>query len=117
MYFKKADLILYGVIAMLTVLAISLMGSGGSHYRPGTVTVKQDGSTRIFDLSQDGIFDIGTHTLIIKERTACVTHATCPLKICEKQGALSRGVIACVPNRVIIIVTPEDGDDMDVILR
>jgi hypothetical protein len=45
------------------------------------------------------------NTLIeIKDRRVRVREAHCPNQICVKQGWISRGVIVCLPNRIVVLV-------------
>ncbi len=56
-----------------------------------------------FSLAEDRILDInGTNTLKIENGKAYMTSATCPDKLCIKQGEIDSdgGAIICLPNRV-----------------
>ena len=52
----------------------------------------------------------------IKNRKVRVREAHCPNRLCEKQGWVSKGVIVCLPNHIVINVggkadmAPEDVD-------
>jgi len=55
--------------------------------------------------------DHGSLTVEIKDRQVRVTEASCPNKICERQGWITRGAIICLPNRISVIVGgPEKND-------
>jgi hypothetical protein len=55
--------------------------------------------------------DHGGLTVEIKDRQVRVTEASCPKKICERQGWITRGGIVCLPNRISVIVGgPEKND-------
>jgi len=57
----------------------------------------------------------GHLTLEIKDKKARVTGASCPNRLCELQGWISRGVIICLPSRIIITVGgPEESKDREV---
>lgn len=64
-----------------------------------------------FPLSQDIDFVIespgrGTNHLVIRNGKASVTEASCPDKICVRQGAVSESgqTIVCLPNRVVVTI-------------
>jgi hypothetical protein len=46
----------------------------------------------------------GKMVVEIKDRRVRMKEAHCPNLICVKEGWISKGVIVCVPNRVVIIV-------------
>lgn len=46
----------------------------------------------------------GSLTVEIKDKKARVIDASCPNKLCERQGWISRGAIICIPNRISVIV-------------
>jgi len=52
----------------------------------------------------------GTNTLVIQDGCAWVEHASCPDKICEKQGKISKSgeTVTCLPNRVMVTVVGDD---------
>ena len=70
----------------------------------GKVVIETPALKKIVSLNKNQEIDIKTHIVIIKNRKVRVIHAKCPLKICEKTGWVSDGLIVCVPNRVIIKV-------------
>jgi len=45
----------------------------------------------------------------IKDRRVRVIDASCPNKLCERQGWITRGIIICLPNRITVIVGSPDG--------
>lgn len=120
MYFKKADIPLYALIIIAAYIFLATLPvCETAKYERGTAAVEKGGAVTLFELGHDGVYDIKTHILEIKDGRARVTHASCPLKICEKQGWVSDGVIVCVPNRTVIVITPlhPKHDDMDVIVQ
>lgn len=46
----------------------------------------------------------GHLTVEIKDRKVRVIHASCPNKLCERQGWIKAGAIICLPNRISVIV-------------
>lgn len=64
-----------------------------------------------FDLEEEWTLEIpgengGTNLLVIREGEALVTQASCPDKLCVRQGAASEigESIVCLPNKVIVAV-------------
>jgi len=46
----------------------------------------------------------GEAVIEIKDKRVRISEAHCPNQICVKQGWVSRGVIVCLPNRIVVIV-------------
>jgi hypothetical protein len=77
------------------------------------VTIEVQGKlTHRYPLDIDRKVQVGSPfghlTLEIKDKKARVTGATCPNKLCELQGWISRGVIICLPARIAITVGGPD---------
>lgn len=60
-------------------------------------------------------YDGGRNTLVIEEGSAHVTDASCPDRLCEKQGRISANgeTVVCLPNRVVITVQGGEGTALD----
>jgi hypothetical protein len=52
---------------------------------------------------------LGPSLVEIRDRRARIREAPCPNQLCVKQGWVSKGVIVCVPNRIVVLVG--DGKD------
>lgn len=103
---KKRDLILVGII--LAVAAVSAAGSYLLKQKPAVYAeVSVDGTAvETLDLNEDIELTIegyngGTNHLVIKNKEAYVTEASCPDKVCIHQGKIhsSTEMIVCLPNR------------------
>ncbi len=77
--------------------------------RGGYVVVTVDGNkTAVYSLAENRSVRIGDtqngNTLVIKDGYAYITDATCPDKLCERQGKICMGnqTIVCLPNRTVI---------------
>lgn len=46
----------------------------------------------------------GETSIEIRDRKVRVKEAHCPNRLCEKEGWISRGVIVCIPNRLMIFI-------------
>lgn len=108
---KKRDLLLLAVL----LAAAALLFAGREFFagRPAVmVSVWVDGAETItLDLNQDDdiVIENGngqTNHLIIEDGKAFLTEASCPDKLCVRQGAISETgqTIACAPNRVSITI-------------
>lgn len=60
-------------------------------------------------------YDGGRNMLVIEDGCVHVTDASCPDKLCEKQGQISANgeTIVCLPNRVVITVQGGEGEALD----
>lgn len=112
---KKHDLLL--VLAVLAAAAVLFAGRKLFFFKsPAAVTISVDGTElMILDLNQDGEQMIespggGTNRLVIKDGAVHMEEASCPDKVCIKQGAISETgqSIVCLPNRVIVTITGTD---------
>lgn len=108
---KKRDLLLLAVL--LAAAALLFAGREFFASRPAVmVSVWVDGAeTMTLDLNQDDdiVIENGngqTNHLIIEDGKAFLTEASCPDKLCVRQGAISETgqTIACAPNRVSITI-------------
>lgn len=117
---KKHDLFL--VLAVLA--AAALLFAGRKLFfssSPAAVTVSVDGTELMtLDLNQDGEQIIespggGTNRLVIKDGAVHMEEASCPDKVCIKQGTISKTgqSIVCLPNRVIVTITGTDSQKTD----
>ncbi len=46
----------------------------------------------------------GETVIEIKDRRARIKEAHCPKQLCVRQGWVSRGVIVCLPNKIVVTV-------------
>lgn len=111
---KRNDIILIAVClfaAAIAFFAVRLLPDAGA-----AVVVSVDGDEWGRYPLEDNITVTvssknGSNTLIIRDRKAYVTDATCPDGLCEKMHSISRRgeSIVCLPNKVVITVTGGDG--------
>jgi len=104
----KLILLLCLVVTLLFLLRNIFTGRGGMR-----VIVMQDGNrTAEYDLS-DTVNTVikspsgGSNTLHISDKKVWISDASCPDKICEKQGPISREgeMIVCLPNRLSVSIS------------
>ena len=111
---EKRDLAL--TATLLAASAAMGMGYYLTHLAPAVrAEVAVDGKTvETLDLSKDQEITIrgaqgGTNFLVIQDGTIRCSQASCPDKVCVRQGRQSRDgdMIVCLPNRVTVRVSGE----------
>lgn len=108
---KKRDFLLLAVLLAAAALLFSVRGFFAG--RPAVmVSVSVDGTeimTLDLNRNDDIVIESGngqTNHLIIEDGEAFLTEASCPDKLCVRQGAISETgqSIVCLPNRVIVTI-------------
>jgi len=56
----------------------------------------------------------GNTVIEIRGRKVRVKEAHCPNQLCVKEGWISKGVIVCLPNKIVIVVGGRDNGGKDV---
>lgn len=113
---KKRDIILIGsiLIASLASMLIILCFRKNGLY----VSVKADGEeVARYPLSLDAVYELngGTNILVIEGGKAYLKDATCPDKLCVRQGTICKvgEVITCLPNKLTVTVIGSDNNEID----
>lgn len=113
--FKKGDVI---VIALL-VVAVILTAVFATRTADSFVEIYVDGNLVMqLDLSKDTVVDLNSTShkidmkVEVKAGKVFVTHSDCPDKLCVESAGVSSvgGMIVCLPNKVVIKVTPKEVD-------
>ncbi len=114
-----ADRLLFLFLIFLSISGIFISREALS--QGSEVVIEIDGKPAYtLPLYEDRLLSIGGSygdTLIeIKGKKVRVKEAHCPNQICVKEGWISRGVIVCLPNKLVIIVggskkDPQSGID------
>ncbi len=84
------------------------------------VTVEVDGKVEYrYPMDSDRVIRVkGAHgqlTVEIKDHRVRVVDASCPNKLCERQGWITRGAIVCLPGRISVLVgSPEKPNNRSV---
>lgn len=108
----RIDLI---VIASLLLLSLTVLIVVSLTRREGAVAaVTVDGVTvGEYSLDKDGVYPLngGTNTLTVKDGAAYMSYSSCPDHVCENTGKVRYvgETIVCLPNRLTVTVTGEDG--------
>lgn len=78
-------------------------------YHGNLVRVSSDNKTvYILPLTEDRIVSVktfnGENVIEIKDKRVRMKEASCPDKLCVKQGWIEKGAIICLPNKVVVTV-------------
>ncbi len=119
-YLVKNDLFL--LLAMLIMMILAVVAEVFLSMNHGsTVIITVDGKEYgQYDLSIDQqipveIDGITCNTVKIKDNEAYMSFASCPDKLCMKQGHIKSDTqsIVCLPNRVIVSISGQDDPEID----
>lgn len=118
---KKYKLDIIVVIALVLVAGISWIiinsfcGKGGNY-----VQVLVDGEVReTYPLDKDGKYRIETdddiNIIEIKDGQVFMKEASCPDKLCIKQGKINKNgqSVICLPNKTVVKVISDKNDEVD----
>lgn len=108
-----ADKLLFLILITASVAGIFI--SKKAMTQGDDVIVEVNGKTAyILALDIDRTFPVpgpfGDTVVEIKGKKVRVKEAHCPNRLCEKQGWVSKGVIVCLPNRIVISVGGKAAD-------
>jgi hypothetical protein len=104
---KLRDIILIGSVLLISVALLLVIQL---NKEPGEgVTVRIDGKEIAkYPLSVNATYTLngGTNILHIEDGKAWLTDATCPDKLCVRQGKISKEgeTITCLPNKLTVTV-------------
>lgn len=110
---RLADWMLFLVLLVVSVAGIFITKEALP--RGTDVTIEINGEPAYtFPLNVDRMIPVSSsygETLVeIKEGRVRIREAHCPNRICVKQGWVSKGVIICLPNKILVIVGSGGGD-------
>ncbi len=108
---KKTDALI--IISALIFAAAAFFIS--KNQPADTAYIYKDGELYIScPLSENRIIDVdGSNTVTIEDGYVYMSYADCPDKLCIKQGKISdrSASIVCLPNKVTVTTTRNDGID------
>ena len=115
---KKRDIIF--ICAILALSAILFVAFGFLRRDGAYVSVKVDGKEiATFSLLTDGeyILNGGTNRLVIKNGKASLHDSSCPDRLCEKLGEISKSgeTITCLPNRLTVTVHSSEQSGVELV--
>lgn len=101
--FRPADIIVYAVAVLITVLAVVFSYSA----KGMTVEILFEGKTLRYPLSENRILDTGHLKVFVMDGKVWIEDSDCPDKVCEHTGkiAYENQTIVCVPNKVIVRIS------------
>lgn len=105
------------LLFLLIILTITGFLLARRLLEPGNlVRVSSENKTvYVLSLNEDRVVSvrgpIGENVIEIKSRKVRIKDAPCPDKLCIRQGWINRGVIICLPNRVIVAVGADEGKE------
>ncbi len=116
-YITRNDFILIALLVSVSLILTAVLYATGR--KGGQVCVYVDGEySGEYSLDTDRTIEIdgygNTHnTLVIENGYAYMSHASCPDKLCIRQGKISAAgrSIVCLPDRVVVSVKGEDEYD------
>ncbi|NLA86625.1 MAG: NusG domain II-containing protein [Clostridiales bacterium] len=112
------------LITVILILSAAAAVYIYTHKTPGRFAeITQDGVLiRTVDLNQDAEFTIespsgGYNRIRVENGAISVVEASCPDKVCIRQGAISDGAqpIVCLPNKLVIKITSPSRNAPDAI--
>lgn len=104
--FRRWDIVIAIIIIVIAVLAVFFAFKSKGE----TVIINLDGKVIYsLPLNQDKVIELEAGTVIIENNTVRIVNPSCPDKLCERQGRISKAgeSIICLPNRLIITITGE----------
>lgn len=102
-----ADKILFISLIILSLSGILFINKLFNH--ANYVKIEVDGKLEyIFPINENRVISVkgvsGNTTLEIKDNRVRITESPCSIKVCLKQGWISKGALICIPNKVIVII-------------
>lgn len=120
----KLDKLITFLIIIAAIASAPLAISAGISAKASTLTVFKNG-TKIasYDFNDgkslkiEGEDHSGFCLLNIKDNSAYIAKSTCPLKICQKQGRITKvgQTIVCAPMRLLFEVQGTQPDSLDAV--
>ena len=99
--------------SMLCALGIFLLSADKTNektayiYKDGELVEKVD----LSEIDKPYTINVGGNVVLVEKNCISMKEASCPDKLCIKQGRITNGShpVVCLPNRVVIKVGNEDG--------
>lgn len=117
---KKADIVLFLVI-LITGLAVSVISLGDSAEGDNVVVTVDNEVYGIYSLAEDRVIEVHqqghTNNITIKDGVVSMTYSDCANQVCVNTRPIANtsDSIVCLPNRVIVEITSDEGGEVDVI--
>lgn len=99
------------IIFILTISTVSAVRVFKTKENSIVSVYKDDRLWGEFPLGVDRIIQVDKHNSFqIKNKAVSMIHADCPDKRCVKQGSSSKLPIICLPNKLLIQITAQQGE-------
>lgn len=113
----KGDIVLIISLCLIIVLSFLPSFSGGNEKL--TAEVYYGGElVKTLNLSEceDEEITVGSCTLLFEKDGVAFIHSDCPDKLCIKRGKLKRkgDTMACVPERVVVVIKGEKNENFHI---
>ena len=113
------------LIAGLVIVTLASFPAIRHFHREGKrVVIELDGEeVGNFLLDEDRLIPVegklGTTRVEISEKGIRVLDSPCPYKLCIKSGSIRRSgeTVVCLPNRVVVRITGDEGEEVDAVSR
>ena len=113
------------LIAGLVIVALaSFPAIRHFHHEGKRALIELDGETvGNFPLDEDRLIPVegklGTTRVEISVKGVRVLDSPCPYKLCIKSGSIRRSgeTLVCLPNRVVVRITGDEGEEVDAVSR
>jgi hypothetical protein len=116
------DKILIAGLVIVTLASFPMMRH--FHQEGKRVLIELDGeAVGNFPLKEDRLVPVegrlGTTRVEISEMGVRVLNSPCPYKLCVKSGSILRSgqTLVCLPNRVVVRITGDNGEAVDAVSR
>lgn len=119
----KADIFVIGIILIAALLFFIIPRIMNSQNENGEVEFWQDGELLYsYSLSEERIVSVqakdgGYNLVLISGKSARVTDADCPDKLCVRQRSISKNgeSIICLPHKLVVQITSGEESGLDAV--
>lgn len=113
----KGDIALIISLCLIIVLSFLSSFSGGNEKLTAEVYYEGELIKTVYLSECNGEeFAAGSCTLLFEKDGVAFIHSECPDKLCVKRGKLKRkgDTMACVPERVVVVIKGEKNEDFHI---
>lgn len=116
---RYGDFIIVGAVLIISITLFAFSFFGGEKL---TATVSLDGETvrqvRLYELDSEEILCVGGCEILLQRDGVTFLSSECPDKLCVNRGKLERAgdTMACIPEKVAVVLRAEEGDGIDAVV-
>lgn len=123
-HLKKGDIILIAAVLLLSAILFLCLNTFNNN-DGDFVKIEVDGSMEaVLPLNEHAIYNVEngnaiTNVVVIQDGYVSVSEADCPDKICVNHRKINKTgeSIICLPNKVVITVESNNGNETDGVVR